>query len=194
MAQRSPHGGGWVWDGREWIRLQRPSFGRRLALFLFTLAGWGLAFAILLFGVLHVHPHIPGRGAAVVASDALPAGAKALPKLGSPSSPTIRSVTIGPDGACFVGGRCGVEVNVAFPLTSNPTDFAWIYKIFDPCTGGLTDGPADRATADAGWNHLVVARTLNLPRAKSALWIVAVTTGPQPVASSPYATGTLRCQ
>jgi hypothetical protein len=79
-------------------------------------------------------------------------------------------------------------------VLGNPTEFAWTYRVFDPCTGFVTDGPTDRVTADAGWNHVAMTRTLALPKAKSGVSIVAVTLSPQLVASQPYQVGTVKCQ
>jgi hypothetical protein len=195
MAQSSARGGGWVWDGRQWIRLQQPSLGRRIGVFLFTLSGWLLASVVLLVGVLHIHPRLPGQevGAASAAARLAP-GAKPLPFFGPLSSGGIRSVTVESNGSCFTGAKCGVEVTIAFPVLNAPVEFSWTYRIFDPCSGVLTEGPTDKVTADAGWNHLAQVRTLTLPKAVSGVSIVAVTTIPQVVASPPYQAGAVKCQ
>jgi hypothetical protein len=195
MAQSTPHGGGWVWDGRQWIRLQRPSLGRRLGVFLFTMAGWVLASAILLFGVLHIHPRLPGQEVvSASAASRLAPGAKPLPFFGPHSSGGIRSVNVEPNGACSAGGKCGVEVTIAFPILNTPAEFSWGYRFFDPCSGVVTEGPTEKVTAEAGWNRLAQVRTLTLPKAVSGVAIVAVTITPQVVASPPYQAGAVKCK
>jgi hypothetical protein len=121
------------------------------------------------------------------------AAAQVVPQYAPAAAGTTKSVQLALNGGCDVGASCALETTVTFTLTTSVVDYAWIFKVFDPCTGSSTDDGGAHVTAQVGWNHVIGDRTIALPQAKGVLYLVAVTTSPDQAASPPLTVGQGGC-
>jgi hypothetical protein len=121
------------------------------------------------------------------------ASPQAVPSYAPLAAGTIKSIQLALNGDCAVGANCALETTVNFGAATGPVDYAWTYRVYDPCSATSTDAGTGHVTAQQGWNHVIGDRAIKLPTAAGSLLIFAVTTSPDQAMSPPLSVGSGSC-